>query len=130
MASSVTADSGCRPAIPRGAAIPRGRGSCFRGREFQHVTCWRKRPGCRRLARILSIRNGGCVRMASVSADRRIWPPPSRWERSMMFMASEIRRDLGLGNGKRSNLATSGPHKPAAFQKQSDCDRLVAASER
>lgn len=48
------------------------------------VKCWRKSPGRLRPARIFSMQNGACVAKLSVSAVRKICPPPSLYEPSMV----------------------------------------------
>src|SRR5262245_27408945 len=50
------------------------------------VRCWRSRPGFFRPERIFSIRNGLPVRRESEREVRRIWPPPSPNEPSMVMI--------------------------------------------
>src|SRR5204862_2422182 len=49
---------------------------------FTHDRCWRIKPGFERLARMLWMRSGWPVHIASARPVRRIWPPPSPTEPS------------------------------------------------
>src|SRR5919197_194309 len=54
------------------------------------VRCWRRSPGFERRARICSMRNGVPVTRESASAVRRICPPPSPCEPSMVSTTSPL----------------------------------------
>src|SRR6266481_3652781 len=51
------------------------------------VRCCFNSPGSWRLARIRSIRKGSLVTRDSANDVRRIWPPPSPWEPSIVIMS-------------------------------------------
>src|SRR4030095_4957516 len=54
------------------------------------VRCWRSSPGFRRPARIFSMVNGVPVTRESGSAVRRIRPPPSPWDPSIVSTSSPL----------------------------------------
>ncbi len=63
---------------------------------FTAVRCCRSSPGFSRLARMSVMTNGFPVTSESASDERRIWPPPSPCEPSMVIMKSSIIRLVGI----------------------------------
>src|ERR1017187_10871174 len=82
------------------------------------VRCCLSKPGFWRLARICSIRNGWPVTRDSAKDVRRIWPPPSPAEPSIVIIASVFRPlamrrhldQLGIELAKDSHQVMLGGH--------------------